>query len=177
MDITYIIGQIFGIIGLVITAASYQAKTNRKLFICQALGGLSFAINFLLIGDISAGIFNLANLVRGMIFSKSKKRVWELTIVEVLYIVCFVFSMTKIWGIWIDVALSVLTFASLVVMSVVMWLANPKHMRYTQFFFVSPAWLTNNIFHFTLGGILCEVLTMSSVVISFIRYGKDGFEN
>lgn len=78
---------------------------------------------------------------------------------------------------WLDVALSVLTFSSLIVMSVVMWRANPGHIRYTQLFVVSPAWLTNNIFHFTLGGILCEVLSMISVVVSFIRYGKDGFKN
>lgn len=27
-----------------------------------------------------------------------------------------------------------------------------------------------------IGGILCEVFCLSSIIISFIRYGKDGFE-
>ena len=169
-------GQIFGIAGFILMALSYQAKSNKKLFILQALSGLSFSINFFCIFDLSSALFNVANVARGFIFSKSKKRIWELTVVELLYTLCFAFSITRIWGARLDVALSVLTFSSLVVMSVVMWCANPKHIRYTQLFFSSPAWLTNNIFHFTLGGILCEVLAMVSVVVSFIRYGKDGFE-
>ena len=172
-----ITGQIFGIAGFIITALSYQAKSNKNLFILQALGGLSFSVNFFCILDLSSAFFNMSNVVRGFIFSKSKKRLWEVLIVEILYTLCFVISLTRIWGVWLDVALSVLTFSSLIVMSVVMWRANPGHIRYTQLFVVSPAWLTNNIFHFTLGGILCEVLSMISVVVSFIRYGKDGFKN
>jgi hypothetical protein len=30
---------------------------------------------------------------------------------------------------------------------------------------------------FTIGGIICEVITMTSVIVSFIRYRKVGFEN
>jgi len=173
----FIIGQVFGIFGLVLMALSYQAKDNKKLFIFQALSGLSFAINYFLINDISAALFNVMNLVRGIIYSKSKKQVWELSVVEILYTACFVFSLTRIWGQSFDVFLSFLTFSSLVIMSFVMWKANPKHIRYAQLFYVSPVWLTNNIFHFTLGGIICEVFAMTSVVVSFMRYGRNGFQN
>ncbi len=177
MDTKFIIGQAFGIVGLILMALSYQSKSNKNLFVFQALSGLSFAINFLLIDALSAGLFNIMNLVRGIIFARRKKKVWELVFVEAIYTACFVFSLTQIWRNSLDVFMSVLTFSSLVIMSVVMWRANPKHIRYTQLFYVSPVWLTNNIFYFTLGGIICEIFAMTSVIVSFIRYRKDGFDN
>ena len=176
MGIQYIIAQTFGIIGLLLFAVSYQAKSNKNLFVYQAISGLSFALNFFLIGDVSAALFNTVNLIRGMIMSKSKKKPWEVISVIVLYTVCFVISMFIISGNLLNIFLSSVTFIGLVVMTYVMWRANPVHIRYTQLFLVSPAWLTNNIFHFTLGGILCEIFGITSVIISFVRYGKGGLK-
>lgn len=49
--------------------------------------------------------------------------------------------------------------------------------RNMRLFFVSPVWLINNtVMCFTVGGIICEIITMVSIVISFIRYRKTGFE-
>ena len=70
-----------------------------------------------------------------------------------------------------------LPYVTLVIMSVFMWRANGKHIRYFQVTLMSPAWIVHNIFNFSLGGILCESFNMISTIISFIRYGKDGFEN
>lgn len=68
-------------------------------------------------------------------------------------------------------------YATLVVMSVFMWLANGKRIRYFQITLMSPAWVVHNIFNFSLGGILCEAFNMISTIISFVRYRKDGFES
>jgi len=177
MEINFIVGQAFGIVGLVLMAISYQSKGNKSLFVMQALSGLAFAVNFVLIKDISAALFNVTNLFRGLIFAKTRKRIWEVVTVEALYTACFAFSLINIWGIWLDVFLSCFTFTGLAVMTFVMWRANSRHIRYTQLFLTSPSWLVNNFFHFTLGGILCEVFAMCSVIVSFIRYRKNGFEN
>lgn len=172
----FIVAQAFGILGLIFNVLSFQAKRNKMLFVCQALGGISFAINFILIGDIASCLFNLMNLVRGVIFIRSKKRIWEIALVEAFYVACVSFSISQIWGSWFDISLSMLTFTSLVALSFVMWKGNPRYIRYTQLCISSPAWIVNNIFHFTLGGILCEIFSVCSVVISLIRFRKTGFE-
>ena len=176
MTVGYIIGQTLGILGFTCMFLSYQSKRNSLLFIFQGLVGFFFALNYYLIGDMSASLFNIVVLIRGFILSQSKKRLWEVIVLEVLFTACFIFSLTKIWGVWLDVALSCLTFSTLIIMTIIMWKANAKHIRFAQLFYVSPVWLTNNIIHFTPGGVLCEILAMSSVVVSFIRYGKNGFE-
>ena len=177
MDTKEIIAQLFGIFGFLFAAYSFQIKENKKFFIFQGLSGLMFFANFLLIGVISAALFNLSNLARGLLFSKNDKKVWKLISTITLYTACFIFALQFIYDNPIQIFFSSLTYSSLIIQSIFMWLGNGKHIRYCQLFYSSPAWLINNIFNFTLGGIVCETLNMASVIISFIRYGKDGFEN
>ena len=58
-------------------------------------------------------------------------------------------------------------------MTLLMWGGNGKYIRYGQLFASSPSWLVHNIINFSLGGIIGEIFTMCSVIVSFIRFGKD----
>ncbi len=176
MNIIEIIAQIFGIAGLLFTVLSFQEKNNRRFFIEQGLAGMMFCINFILIGAVSATLFNMTNLIRGALLSKNDRKAWRLIVIEALYTISFIISLTLIINNPFQIFLSALTYFALFLMTVLMWLGNGKIIRYAQLAIVSPAWIIHNIFNFTLGGLLCEILAMLSVIISFIRYGKDGFE-
>ena len=176
MNTIEIIAQAFGIVGLILSALSYQEKNNKRFFIMQGLSGFMFFMNFIMIGAVSAALFNITNLVRGTLFSKNDGKKWKPLTLFLLYTACFVFSLRFIMGDPFQIFLSVITYLALELMTYLMWKGNGKHIRYGQLFVASPAWLFHNIFNFTLGGILCEVFMMTSVIISFIRFGKDAFE-
>ncbi len=176
MEYTEIIAQCFGILGLILAVLSYQEKNNKRYFIEQGLTGLMFFINFILIGAFSAALFNITNLLRGVMLVKKKRKLCDLIFLEILYTACFGFSVYLIINKPFQIFLSALTYLSILVMSVVMWKGDGKNIRYCQLFISSPAWIIHNIFNFSLGGILCEVFMMISVVVSFIRFGKNGFE-
>ena len=72
--------------------------------------------------------------------------------------------------------LSVIIALAQTVETVVMWGRNGKHIRICQLCFVSPIWLTYNLFEFTLGGILAEIFVIVSAIVSFIRFRKTGFD-
>lgn len=171
-----IIAQSFGIIGLIISAISFQEKNNKRFFIEQGLSSFVFVLNFLLIGAVSGALFNIVNAIRGALFSKKEKKFWQLLMIGGMYMGCFIFSLFMIMGNPFQIFLSTLVFIPLMIMTVLMWKGNGKHIRIFQLFVLSPAWIYHNIFNFSLGGILCEVFAMISVVVSFIRFGKDGFE-
>ena len=177
MSTTEIVAQVFGIIGLVVIVSSFQCKKNGDFFILQGVGSLAFVLNFLLISAYAGALFNLTNLVRGLLFSKEDKKVWKLVLVVALYTACFVFSTILAWDNWFMIFIAFLPYVTLVVMSVLMWGANGKHIRYFQVILMSPAWIVHNIFNFSLGGILCESFNMVSSLVSLIRYRKEGFEN
>ena len=176
MDTTEIVAQAFGIVGFLLAAYSFQEKNNKHFFVEQGISGFMFFLNFLLTNAVSAALFNLVNLVRGVLYAKNGKRIWKLVLLEALYTACFVYSILPLIGDGFEILLSGLTYVALVFMTVLMYRGNGKHIRYAQFALSSPAWIVHNIFHFSLGGILCEVFNMLSIVISFIRYGRNGFE-
>jgi hypothetical protein len=176
MSVKEIIAQVFGLIGLVIIVLSFQCKKNKNFFLMQGIGSLAFVINFLLINAYAGALFNLTNLIRGLLLSKEDKKPWKLVFIIALYTVCFGFSSYLIWGDWFMIFIAALPYVTLVAMTVFMWMANGKYIRYFQVSLMSPAWIVHNIFNFSLGGILCESFNMISTIISFIRYGKNGFE-
>lgn len=176
MNLTDIIAQAFGIAGFVITVLSYQERNNKKFFIKQGLAGLMFFMNFSIIGAWTAAMFNLTNLGRGALLSKNDKKLWRLVLIEALYTICFLIGLATIIGIPKQIFVSALTYVGLFVMTVFMWKGNGKHIRYVQLSLTSPVWIIHNIYNFSLGGLLCEIFSMVSVIISFIRFGKDGFE-
>ena len=59
----------------------------------------------------------------------------------------------------------------------ILWGRNGRHIRVAQLCFVSPIWLFNNTVTGSIGGIITEVFGIVSVVISFLRYGWNGFED
>lgn len=170
-----IIAQAIGIIGLIIIVYSFQCKENKYFFWMQGLGSLVFALNFVMIGAYAGAMFNMGNLLRGFLFAKDDKKLWKLLAVEFAYILAFAFSVYVFWGNWFAIAVAALPWSALVIMSVFMWKGNGAHIRVFQLCAMSPAWLVHNIINFSLGGIICEAFNMVSVIVSFVRFGKEGF--
>ena len=173
MTMVNIIAQAFGIIGLIIIVYSFQCKKNKNFFLMQGTGSFMFFLNFLLIGAYAGALFNLTNLVRGLLFAKDSKKLWKLIIIIGLYTLCYIFSLQFTWGDGFMIFISTLPYVTLVIMSVLMWLGNGKHIRIFQLTLMSPSWIIHNIFNFTLGGIICESFNMISVIVYFIRNRKD----
>ena len=78
METLEIIGQIFGIIGMIFMISSYQVKNQRGLIVFQLFGAVFFFLNFLLIGIavgmILAGmILNFIGILRCIVFSNKEK--------------------------------------------------------------------------------------------------------
>ena len=164
------IAQGIGIVAAAITILSYQFKNNRILFACQALSGLLFFFNFLMLGDQTAAVLNLINLLRGGLLAGGRRfeSRWYAAGLMVLYTVATVFFF-KDW-------FSILVLVAQLVGTVAMWSKKGKIIRLGQLFVVSPAWLINNIFNsFSIGGIITETVSILSIIVSLIRYRK-GFE-
>lgn len=176
MNYTIILAQCFGIAGMVLAILSFQAKKNSRFFVMQGLSGLGFALNFLMIAAFPGCAMNIVNIIRGALFAKGAQKKCKLIILEFLYAASVIISLVLYSNDALGVFLSLLTLAAQLSNTFVMWKGNGKHIRYIQFALVSPAWLAYDIVNFSLGGILCETFNMLSVVVSFVRYGKDGFE-
>lgn len=164
-----IIGQIIGIIAMAIIVLSFQEKSNKKLFFIQTIGAFLFAVSYLLIKEYTGAILNAITILRGLLFFffVKKKNLIVLLILEIAYVVAGVLTYSS-WT-------SILPLVACVVETFFMWLNSGKIIRLARAYFVSPCWLVYNAISLAIGGIICEVFNIASVIVSFFRHKKDGF--
>lgn len=163
-------GQIVGIIAMIAITLSFQCKSNLKLTIVMGIGALMFALSYLLLGQPSATLFNIVTVICSLVCLKDKlKNKYVFLIIALLYALATYLTFDRWWTV-------ILMFAQLVTSYSLMFRSG-KFIRNLRFFFVSPIWLINNsLICFNIGGLICESITMISIIVSFIRYRKTGFE-
>ena len=165
-----ILSQIVSIFAMMSIVLSFQCKSNKKLTACLALGAFLFAASYFMKGSYAGAALNILTLFANLACLKeSLRKKWVFGIVALAFVVSTCFTMDSWWS-WVLMA------AQLSGIYAVMFKSG-KFIRNIRFFFISPVWLiTNTVVVFLIGGIICETITMASIIISFIRYRKTGFE-
>ena len=127
---------------------------------------LCYTIHLLLLGAITGGINYVLNTVRSFClgsryaFLKSK---WMCLILCALQLLALVFT----WGGW----WSILPIAANIAATVGGYTHNPQKIRIAGIFINSPLWIVYNIIVGSWAGILDEIVTEASMILSIVRYG------
>ena len=173
---TNIVAQALGIFGMLAAMISYQCKKNKNYFIFQGLSGAFFSAQFILIGAWAGLIFNAYNIVRALAYQSKKAK--SVACVVGLEFLVLTAAMISIFVLKEDWWLVSFTLVAQVTGTFAMWTRDGKKIRISQMAVVSPFWLLYDLLIPvpSIGGILCEVFNMASVIISFIRFKKTGFD-
>lgn len=160
-----LIVQAVGVLGAAAMILSYQFKNNKILFLMQGIGGLLFAVHFLMGGNYTASFFNFINLIRGTVLAFGGKRCeswWLGGLFATSYAVVTVLTYGGV--------VSLLIMVAQIASTIALWSKRGTWIRLEQMAINTPAWLTNNIVFFSLGGIITESFCFVSAVVSLIRY-------
>ena len=76
MNMTFVITQSFGIISTIFFLLSYQTRSNRNLYLMQAAGCGTFALQYLLLGAYSGCLSQVFVIVRNLMLSKYNQWAW-----------------------------------------------------------------------------------------------------
>lgn len=163
-------GQIISIIAMGAIILSFQCKSNRKLALVIGTGAFLFAVSYLLLGQPISSVINIISAICSVACLNDKlKNKYVFGVISILYILAAYFTFDGWWSVILMVAQLSGSYSIM--------FGSGKFIRNTRFFLVSPIWLINNtVMCFTIGGTICEIITMASIIISFIRYRKTGFE-
>ena len=166
--------QGISVIAMVAIILSFQCKSNKKLVVVMGIGALLFSVSYFVLGQASAAVFNIIAVICSIVCLKdSLRNKYVFGILCVLYIVANIFTCEDCCEDWWSIVLMLAQAAG----SYSLMFKSGKYIRNMRFFFVSPVWIINNtLMCFSIGGIICEIITMTSIIISFIRYRKTGFE-
>ena len=166
-----LLAQIIGIIAMIINVFSFQFKNKKHLIFVLGIGSFLFAVSFIMLGDFASAGFNMVNIFRAVTAVNKKTHNKVFFVINcLLYFAAAVFTYHSPW--------TFILMSSQLVSTYVHWWRDAVFVRKAQLLYISPVWLINNIFiTFSLGGIICEAFSMLSVLVSFVRYGKNGFDN
>ena len=147
----------------------FSMQSNKKLAFVYGTGASLFAISYFMLGQPSAALYNIISAIFSiMCLKNSLKTKFNFGIIVALFLIATYFTYENLWSLVLMTAVIATAYS--------MMFKNGTFIRNIRFFFISPVWLINNtIMCFTIGGIICEIITITSVIISFIRYGKTGF--
>ena len=65
-----IVAQAFGLLGMAMNIASYQAKERRRVILIQLFGSTFFAINMLMLGAYSGFLLNAIGIARALVYAR-----------------------------------------------------------------------------------------------------------
>ena len=170
MTTTEMIGQVVGILAMVLIILSFQFKSRVGFYAMQMSGNVLFAISFLMLGNVAGSLMNLMGLFRGfiMLMPAQKRKIWHLVLINLMFVGGAVFAGTVGGMGWA----CLVSFAAQTLGTFSLWYGSDKAIRWVQLCGISPLWITNNIV-FTqppaIGGTICEAFSMVSTIVYLIR--------
>ncbi len=158
--------QAIGFAGTILFFLSYQCKHNKNLFRVQFLSYVFYTTHFLLLGAVTGGISYMINTLRSFCLGSQKaflKGKWMCGILCILQLVTLIFT----WDGWI----SVLPIAANIAATIGGYTYNARKIRIVGIFVNSPLWIVYNVWVGSWAGIVDELITEASMLLSIYRYG------
>ncbi len=175
MSLKYIFIQAIGILGTILFFLSYQCKSNKNLFRVQFISYMCYTTHLLMLGAVTGGISYILNTVRSFCLG-SKNTFLKGNCMCCLICVLQVTTLLFTWNGW----WSFLPVAANIASTIGGYTYNARKIRVVGMFINSPLWIVYDIIVGSWAGILDELVSEASMIISIYRYGwknLDSMEN
>ena len=177
MEPLKLVAQIIGIAAMAFNILSYQQKKQKTVIAFQLVGGALFTINYLMLGAVVGGIMNFIAVIRALVYMnkeklKSDRFIWLLGFV-LIYVVTYICNFTILGTkpTAFNLIIEVLPVIGMTATNVGFRMKNASDVRKCGLV-ASPCWLVYNVAVFSVGAIICEVLSLISIVTGMIRLDR-----
>lgn len=162
----YLLIQGIGFTGTFLFFLSYQCKSNRQLFRVQFISYLCYTVHFLMLGAITGGISYILNAIRSFCLGSKNAFLKGKTMCAVLCLLQLI-TLFLTWENW----WSLLPVIANIAATVGGYTYNPRTIRVVAMAMNSPLWIIYNLIVGSWAGVLDEIITEASILISICRYG------
>ena len=172
---TYYIAQGIGIVAMAMNILSYQMKSKKGIIAMQFFGTMLFSVSFFMLGAITGCLLNFIGMLRSALFLSdgkinAKHPVW-FVMLEASYMVSYILAFL-VFGkapTAVNFVLEFLPIVGMTATTVSFRMSEGRHIRALGLV-SSPSWLVYNIFNRALGGSICEIVSLVSIVVGIMRY-------
>lgn len=158
--------QAVGLVGTILFFFSFQCKRNRNLFRVQFLSYLFYTTHLLLLGAVTGAASYVINTLRSLClgsrwdWAKRREMCWLLCAMQLA-------ALALTWSGW----LSVLPVAANIAATIAGYTRNPRKVRLAGMFINSPLWILYDLLVGSWAGVLDEVVSEASMIVSVLRFG------
>ncbi len=172
-----VIAQIIGIVAMATNVCSFVQKSKLRIIVMQLFGAGLFFTNYILLGSTTGAILNLVAVFRALVYSNREKfhadhkgwiGVFSALFLAVYAMTFLVFQKSATLS---NLLIELLPVAAMLISTVSFSLKSAAQVRKLGFFYC-PLWLIYNCFVFSIGGILCEVFSLVSITIGYLRHDR-----
>lgn len=156
--------QLIGIFGILASLISFQCKKHNSILCFRTFNEALFALQYLLLGAYTGGAMNIIGCVRNVLFARQVAKGKRTTAATVVFSIIFVIFGILTW----QGAKSVLIIVAKVLSTVAYGNKNTTVVR-SIIFVTSMSWLIYNYSVFSIAGVVCEAITLISLVVGIIR--------
>ena len=171
-----IIAQIIGIFAAAMNILSYQMKSKRNLLIMQLMGSFMFSFNYIILGAYMGGLMNVLAVIRALLFINQKRmRINGKLLISLFvfaFVACYVMTFTLL-GKEPTPKNLIIEALPVIGMTFVTFSFNMKNATAVRIIGLSansPCWLVYNVCSGSIGAIICEVVSIISLVVGIIRH-------
>ena len=159
-----ILVQLIGGLGILASLISFQCKKHNSILAFRTLNEAIFAAQYLMLGAYTGMAMNLIGCVRNTVFSKQVAKGKKTTVSTIIFtIIFFIFGILTWQG-----AKSILIIVAKVLSTIAYGNKNPTVVRGIVFI-TCTSWLIYNYCVFSVAGVICEAVTLISLLIGIVR--------
>lgn len=172
-DIT---AQALGIIGMSMNILSYQGKTQRTVILMQLVGSAFFTANMFMLNAWSGCILNALGILRAVVYA-NKDKFSNMKFWNTLFFVCYGLSYIAVFTLFrkpvtvLNLLIEMLPTSAMVVSTVAFSRKNASDIRKFAWY-VSPAWLVYDAISLSIGGVICEAVSILSILTATLRLDR-----
>lgn len=165
MGKTAILIQLLGGVGIAAGLIAFQCKKHKSILLCKTMSEFLFAVQYFLLSAYTGMAMNLIGCVRNIIFAKQVEKNRKTTMSVVTFSALFVILGIVTW----QGPKSILTIVAKVLSTTAYGNKNPAIVRGITFV-TSSCWLIYNIMVSSWAGVACELFTLLSLLVAFVRF-------
>ena len=166
--------QAIGIVAMAFNITAFQFKSKRALLLFICVGSSLFSVNMLMLGAVTGGLMNILGAVRSLVYVNKDKLPISVKLINAMFISAYLISYVLSFTVFgtepsaRNLILELLPIIAMIAMTIAFAGSNSKIIRLSGFI-SSPCWLTYNIFNNAIGGIICEMFVLVSIISALIR--------
>lgn len=166
MSMKFIFIQGIGFLGTVLFFLSYQCRQNKNLFRVQFVSYLCYTTHLLMLGAVTGGISYILNTLRSFCLGSRHAFLKGKTM---CLLICAM-QLVTLYFTW-DGWLSILPVAANIASTLGGYTHNGQKIRAAGMFINSPLWIIYDIAVGSWAGVVDELVSEASMILSVCRYG------